>query len=129
MSLPKPFTEPEPAPPWSDFKMLQRRNFDREVSALYDLKKQMAVLKKQADAQQEKVKPLMEALWEAKEVKSVQVGEVRVTLSQIKGKKTLSAQKLLVLGVASEVIEEATETGKPSTQLRLTGPKDEDTEE
>lgn len=108
--------------------MLQRRNFDREVSALYDLKKQASELKKRIEVQQEKVKPLMEALWEAKEVKSVQVGEVRVTLSQIAGKKTLNAQKLLEQGVEAEVIEAATVVGKPSTQLRLTGPKDEDTD-
>lgn len=62
----------------------------------------------------------IEALMLAAGAKSVTAGAIRCTHVETSGRKTLSADKLLQLGVSADVIVEATVVGKPSSSIRVT---------
>lgn len=62
----------------------------------------------------------IEALLLAADQKTVTVGDLQITRVEVAGRKTLSADRLLALGVPADVIVQATSHGKPSSHVRVT---------
>lgn len=93
------------------------------VAAYHDCQVQLAAAS-EIDKRRKDLGLQIEALLLVADVKSVTVGDLRTTRVETAGRKSISADALLALGVPADTIVAATVTSKPSSYVRIV-PADE----
>jgi hypothetical protein len=125
VQAPAPVAVPAPALPeadrpegsYLDYPILG--SLPELLLAYRDIQLQLAAMTK-LEADKKRLGQSIEALLLAADAKSVTAGALRCTRVEVAGRKTLSSDKLLALGVPADTIVEATVVGNPSSYVKVT---------